>query len=290
MNKKILAFTLIELLVVIAIIGILSGLIVVTMNGVTTKANIAKSQVFSNSLRNALMLNLVSEWKFDNGITGSGITVGNVIDSWGSNNATSIGGSPTVIEDCIYGKCLYFDGNDYVNFGDTSDMDSITVSAWVKTGSFLPEDWGTIIEKGNQTANNHFWLCYRTTGFMFEFGNGTVRDKSFYPISFSLNEWYYVVGTYTSGSGYVYVNGNKGNHQTAITGNLAANDFYLLVGRYRTDNYYWVGMIDDVRMFNSVVSESKVKEMYYSGLNQLFAKEQIIKEEYIFRVSELAQR
>jgi prepilin-type N-terminal cleavage/methylation domain-containing protein len=52
-----IAFTLIELLVVIAIIGILSGLIVVTMNGVTQKANIAKAQVFSNSLRNALMLN-----------------------------------------------------------------------------------------------------------------------------------------------------------------------------------------------------------------------------------------
>ena len=48
------AFTLIELLVVIAIIGILSGLIVVTMSGVTQKARIAKAQAFSNSLRNAL--------------------------------------------------------------------------------------------------------------------------------------------------------------------------------------------------------------------------------------------
>jgi prepilin-type N-terminal cleavage/methylation domain-containing protein len=47
------AFTLIELLVVIAIIGILSGLIVVSMGGVTQKANIAKAQVFSNSLKNA---------------------------------------------------------------------------------------------------------------------------------------------------------------------------------------------------------------------------------------------
>ena len=52
MNKFIKqAFTLIELLVVIAIIGILSGLIVVSMSGVTQKATIAKAQVFSNSLR-----------------------------------------------------------------------------------------------------------------------------------------------------------------------------------------------------------------------------------------------
>jgi len=59
------AFTLIELLVVIAIIGILSGLIIVSMNGITNSATVAKAQVFSNSLRNALMMNLVSEWKFD---------------------------------------------------------------------------------------------------------------------------------------------------------------------------------------------------------------------------------
>lgn len=36
------AFTLIELLVVIAIIGILSGLIIVTMSGATNSANDAK--------------------------------------------------------------------------------------------------------------------------------------------------------------------------------------------------------------------------------------------------------
>jgi prepilin-type N-terminal cleavage/methylation domain-containing protein len=82
MNKLFFkAFTLIELLVVIAIIGILSGLIVVTMSGVTAKATIAKGQVFSNSLRNALMLNLAAEYRLD----------GNANDSWGSNNGTWYG-------------------------------------------------------------------------------------------------------------------------------------------------------------------------------------------------------
>ena len=37
MKKYLIAFTLIELLVVIAIIGILSGLIVVAMGGITQK-------------------------------------------------------------------------------------------------------------------------------------------------------------------------------------------------------------------------------------------------------------
>lgn len=52
-NKK--GFTLIELLVVIAIIGILSGLIIVTMSGATTSANDAKRKSNLDTIRKALM-------------------------------------------------------------------------------------------------------------------------------------------------------------------------------------------------------------------------------------------
>ena len=66
MNKR-TAFTLIELLVVIAIIGILSGLIIVSVSGAAQKATIAKAQIFSNSLRNSLMMNMVAEFKLEIG-------------------------------------------------------------------------------------------------------------------------------------------------------------------------------------------------------------------------------
>jgi uncharacterized protein (TIGR02145 family)/prepilin-type N-terminal cleavage/methylation domain-containing protein len=54
LNKK--AFTLIELLVVIAIIGILSGLIVVSMNGATNSANDAKRKANIDTIRKALII------------------------------------------------------------------------------------------------------------------------------------------------------------------------------------------------------------------------------------------
>lgn len=53
MNKR--AFTLIELLVVIAIIGILSGLIVVSMNGSINSANDAKRKANIDAIRKALI-------------------------------------------------------------------------------------------------------------------------------------------------------------------------------------------------------------------------------------------
>jgi len=56
LNKKKGAFTLIELLVVIAIIGILSGLIVVSMNGATNSANDAKRKANLDAIRKALIV------------------------------------------------------------------------------------------------------------------------------------------------------------------------------------------------------------------------------------------
>jgi len=120
------AFTLIELLVVIAIIGILSGLIIVSMGGITSSATVAKAQVFSNSLRNALMMNLVAEYKLD----------GNANDNWGGRNGT-LHGTTTVSSGCPQGTCLSFNGSsDYVNFSDNDAVfnfgSKMTAMIWVK--------------------------------------------------------------------------------------------------------------------------------------------------------------
>ena len=50
------AFTLIELLVVIAIIGILSGLIIVSMSGSINSANDTKRKANVDAIRKALMI------------------------------------------------------------------------------------------------------------------------------------------------------------------------------------------------------------------------------------------
>ncbi|MFA5715603.1 MAG: carbohydrate binding domain-containing protein [Candidatus Paceibacterota bacterium] len=57
MNKKIKSFTLIELLVVIAIVGILSGLIVISMNNAANSANDAKKKQDIDSLQKVILFN-----------------------------------------------------------------------------------------------------------------------------------------------------------------------------------------------------------------------------------------
>ena len=58
MNKN-KGFTLIELLVVIAIIGILAGIIIVSMDGTTTKANDARIKADLDSIRTQMELSKI---------------------------------------------------------------------------------------------------------------------------------------------------------------------------------------------------------------------------------------
>ena len=72
------SFTLIELLVVIVIIGILAGVIMISTSSSIDKANMAKVMTFSESLNNSMLLNLISEWNFDEAPVGTAVK-----DDWG---------------------------------------------------------------------------------------------------------------------------------------------------------------------------------------------------------------
>ncbi|MDD4661943.1 MAG: type II secretion system protein, partial [Candidatus Pacebacteria bacterium] len=128
------SFTLIELLVVIVIIGILAGVIIVSTSSSINKANLAKAQSFSNTVQNELLLNLVSEWTFDEG---------GAEDTWGNNDATLGDGAtsttyPTLVtgDNCISGSCMSFDGGDYVTVASNGlnkfSAQSFTISEWFK--------------------------------------------------------------------------------------------------------------------------------------------------------------
>jgi len=296
MTKKQIAFTLIELLVVIAIIGILSGLIIVTMSGITKSANIAKSKVFSNSLRNALIMNLVSEWKFDDV---SGTTA---VDSWsGGNNGTLVGFSSTAAgygdanasgwmssTNCISGTCLKFGGQaNYVDIGNKSIFDfglsNFTVATWIKV--LLNNQASGIIAKTNNIGGNDGWyLCMAGNNkYAFRVGNGTTRKDAQYDASDT--NWHYVVGVRDGDIIVVYYDGIRGV-PTVGAGviNINSSSYSLSFGQNL--NYgYLNGSLDEIRIYNAAVPTSQIKEQYYAGLNKLLANREIVRKEYFERLN-----
>lgn len=260
------AFTLIELLVVIAIISILSGLIVVSIGGMTQKATIAKAQIFSNSLRNSLMLNLVSEWKFDD----------NVNDSWGNNNGTVVG-TPVYESSsgCISGKCFSFSGDDYITVASkTYDLSAgLTISFWSKKNL---EHNGIII--GTTATSSYRRLIFLTNSTLYLETN-TDSDACSGYVNHDTDWHHYAITT----SGLVATFYEDGINRTADSSFINGNITLDVIGY----GYYYNGLLDELRIFDAKMSVSQIKEQYYIGLNKLFANGGITKEEYLSRTASL---
>ncbi len=289
MNKS---FTLIEILVVIVIVGILSAFIIVSMAGVSSKATIAKGQAFSSSLKNSLMMNLVSEWKMD----------GNADDAWGSNNGTLVGPTHLPVaksgSDCVSGGCYQFDGTeDYINVNNNSiltNMSGLTVSAWIK-GNIRVNHAG-IVSKWAWHSQQDYVFKLQADGdatHLGVFGFGVAEDNLDDTASInsntnlSINKWYYLVGTFKSNSFIkVYTNGQlDGSNDSATVAKITGNSNSLSIGKYAS--YFFNGFIDDVRLYNAAIPSSQIQENYYSGLNNLLVRGGFDAVEYGQRLAEL---
>jgi prepilin-type N-terminal cleavage/methylation domain-containing protein len=289
------AFTLIELLVVIAIIGILSGLIVVSMGGVTNKATIAKAQVFSNSLRNSLMANIVGEWKFDELTTAIDGTI--IQDSWGGVNNGILDTNSVAADstdkiksgtDCISDKCLYFDAiDDYINCGSNNlnNIEKVTISAWINRNNH--DIYREIITTGRFGSAYGYGLMFHSNSNLIAYitKNSDGTQLTSYPgiSGFDDNVWYYIVMTFDGTNIKVYKNGEiKWTSATISSDSIKTSSYPLYIGKASAPGSasFFSGFIDDVRIYSTAISASQIQEQYYAGLNSLLASGQITKQEY----------
>ncbi|MDD5696466.1 MAG: LamG domain-containing protein [Candidatus Pacebacteria bacterium] len=275
MNKS---FTLIEILVVIVIIGILSAFIIVGMSSVSSKATVAKGQAFSSSLKNSLMLNLVSEWNLDDG---SGVQT-STADTWGGgNNGTLTNFAFDATDgwktgaDCVKGSCVLFDGtDDYITCGTGSNLrpnEQITVEAWIKPSR----------DYVSEASAWHAMFVQRTNTYLFGWDGwkdgigygiydevGAWHSGGFaYPIY--TNNWYHVVfsfdGRYLRG----YVNGDiKNTIDTGSSHTINNISNAVTIGGTMA---CFQGTMDTVRIYSAAVPTSQIRQNYYSGLSRLLA-------------------
>ncbi|MFA5013560.1 MAG: LamG-like jellyroll fold domain-containing protein [Candidatus Paceibacterota bacterium] len=304
-KNKLTAFTLIELLVVIAIIGILSALIVVGMSSTTQKATIAKAQVFSNSLRNSLMSNLVSEYKFEGTGTPDALaTIADVVDLWGSNNSSALNGNPYVRggSNCLSGKCISFDGaGDSFTVPDSATLDTIfgtenfTLEAWIYSVKYTADYQGII----NKRTDAYYsaspgGIFIDSDGDTLRFLIGTGNESETYDsctasIAALHDKWIHI--TATAGGGYMklYINGLQVGSTTTITKNPTTNNEPMTIGGFYAGGRNFSGRMDEIRIYNAPVPTSQTQQNYFAGLNKLLAKNIITQQDYNNRFVSLNQ-
>ena len=197
----------------------------------------------------------IAYWKFDEGI---GTTA---LNSANSSYTSTITGATWQTEDqCLSGKCLYFNGSSYVNtnFGINRDIsiNPISVSMWVKPTSagnymFLSPNQGTNQRFYFSTYNGKWDMGIQNSGWG---GSGS--------INVDLNKWSHIEIVTTGSVAYMYVNGKITSQKNYTSFTFPEN---LYIGIHGSSGAYgWVGYIDDVKIYPYARSATQIKQDYNS--------------------------
>jgi len=258
-------FTLLELLVVIAIIGILSSIILVSYNGYTDKARIAKTLQWASSVNHSLGDRAVGAWTFDN------IIGATVYDDSGNNNHGTAFGDPAVVNGVV-GKALSFDGvDDYVDVGSINSVNGVsqlTISGWVKRNS----GYGALFYK--QSINVNTWIevaWHPTVGLVFLTEGSLSNTYVTIPVG---NDWKLITcvfdGTQAGNANRskIYVNGVLQSviYTGIISSVTSSPGGTAKIGRDMWNSATLNALIDDVRIFSAALTQAQIQQHYADGL------------------------
>ncbi|OQB07679.1 MAG: hypothetical protein BWY21_01581 [Parcubacteria group bacterium ADurb.Bin216] len=226
-----------------------------------------------------------SQWNFEGPTTiGQAAQLNDVLDVWGSNNGILSSSAPVVQGgvDCINGKCLRFDGNNYVQVADSASLSlttGISVEYWVKrtfdSGGYhiLKQDsFGGLKDLGGNT-------------FVFWSYHGANDELIFTTDKIPLNSWHHIVLTWTPGIKKIYVDGVLvGQKNDSTTVSLGQGAAPLIIGNslgWHANNFK--GSIDQISIYNKAITVAEIENNYYAGLKKMYAKGDIILSEYARR-------
>ena len=271
-RKNLGGFTLIELLVVIAIIGIISSIVLVNLKGTREKATIARGLQFSHSINNALGAYAVGIWSFDDSISDNYAN-----DTSGrGNNGNLTGHSPSQV-DGIIGKALNFNGSDqYVEIPTSlnlSNTENITEEFWFQADVSPPSGgYKAIFYTGSTGVQTGVLLS--TNGKIYPYHNGNIYGNAPGAIGFLViaGKWYHVAVVYEGlPNGPIirlYVNGSLIESKTSLKN--AGAETGGEIGRYKyvLPTSYFVGKIDEVRIYEEALITGEIQKHYAEGLEK----------------------
>lgn len=219
--------------------------------GVATKT----AKTISND---SLASGLVGHWTFD----GTKISGAYALDSSSNNNTGTITGATKVAGKI--GQALNFDGSNVVTTSsDFIGTGAVTITAWVKPRSGGGNDYGRIVTNEKTVfgyspygAGNRFRIL----------SDGSTEAWSAVG-SLPFNQWTFVVATRDSnGVANLYANGVLSGTANQNSGTPVPGTINVCIGGRSSDALRgWNGSIDDVRIYNRVLTTEEIKRLYLIG-------------------------
>lgn len=182
------------------------------------------------------------------------------IDHSNYGNDGNIIGDPQ-LADGKFGKALKFNGEtDWIEVPHADILTvetSVTVMAWINAERHMGPNnqrWQGILSKGNSPRSYSFYTESPSECLHLSAGGGSVCTGKI-----ELNKWTHVVGQVDDGTHRYWLNGESAGEfggKTALPG--LADTSSVLVGRTPEGNRQFLGLIDEVRIWNRALSEEEV--------------------------------
>jgi len=162
-----------------------------------------------------------------------------------------------------------FNGSRYVSlssYPEHEGMSQLTLMAWVKPTALSGDR--DIISKANEAyrlrlnSSGQIWYYLKN-----ESGQAQSKTTSAAVVS---NEWNYIVLTYDGANVKVYLNGALVYGPLAFNGNINQPGNNLFIGTYTGSSENFIGLIDDVRIYNRALSDSEILNAYNTSEDILY--------------------
>jgi len=196
---------------------------------------------------------LVGYWPFN----------GNADDESGQNNhGTASGASLAPDRFGNEDRAYSFDGNDRITIPADSSLDmtgTLSFSVWVKPE--ILSGTRMVFGKSNYSSATNYLLRVKSSGYIqWEYEGYTETDSD--PLQ--LSTWHHLVVT-ASGPGLIkkiYIDDNLIAETATSSGAFATVTNPFTIGYASYNSEYFIGAIDDLRMYNRELSLPEIKALY----------------------------